>query len=694
MESNSLKALPVSTDGRQDQPESLIDRYKPAAVLALTSKQSFHLAQFSESFRELLIDALPGFIGDLADALALISEDQLITAAQAVEPITPAEIEHEYPVLTQLGKTLDLSFDDKLVLVFLLEAHGRWFWEAWVKELGASSKRDCAAALARTLAMDCAVILKIMQPDSPLRSSAIVKSWPIKRSADLFTWLEPHGDLDPSMLRSADAWRVFVDAQFSPMEQERLNHDFSYVEKDLELILSFLESALDANAKGVHVLVYGPPGTGKTTLARTIAQRLGAELIEIRKQLEMGPQTDGEARLRSFNLCQKLAGGHRRSVLLFDEIEDLLPAPAVGQQPRRIHKGSICESLEVAAHPTIWTGNSIRGIDPAILRRFTFTLELDAPPRKFREQMLNKLLPSVGLSTEWLTRIASSKYLTPAMINQLAEMASALHLRGDEMEDALERWLNARLKAVRKAPLPRESGNSQFRCDLLNTDIDPDHLIEGLKRSGEGRICLHGPPGTGKTAFAKHIAERLSFTAVVRRGSDLRSMWVGETERNVAAMFAEANRTDAVLILDEADSFLSHRARRRQGWEVNECSEFLVQLEAFQGIFCATTNRFEELDPAFIRRFDMKIELDFLTAEQRILALRHALREAGCSPRVSKKSEIRLQKLDQLTPSDIVSATRKLRLLDERVSQDRLVSALIHEVACKNFYKSRPIGFR
>lgn len=516
-------------------------------------------------------------------------------------------------------------------------------------------------------------------------------SW---RNEGLFSRFVPNAHLDLWMLRSAAAWKEFVDARFSYVRHERLDCDFTHVKADMDLILHCLRGALASRTRGVHILLYGPPGTGKTTLAHTLAQRLGTALIEIRKEVETGEKSDGEARLFNFNLCQKLALSDSPNLVLFDEIEDLLPAPGYGQPPRRVHKGCICEALETAPYPTIWTGNSLWGIEPAILRRFTYTLELGVPPRKTRQAMLKTLVPKRGISKAWLKQVAANEHLTPALIQQLAQMADTLPVCEAELEDALLRWLNGRLAALRLPLLRLNRRPNPFRLELLNTDIDPRRLIDGLARSGEGRICLHGPPGTGKTAFARYIAERLERTAVIRRGSDLRSMWVGETERNVAEMFAEATRSDAVLILDEADGFLSHRAGRSQRWAVNECSEFLVQLEAFSGIFCATTNRFEELDPAFMRRFDLKIECDFLTARQRATALRHALREAGCAARVSKKSEGRLGPLDQLTPGDFVAAGRKLRLLDEGMNQDRLVSALVHEVECKNIHRGRPIGFR
>ncbi len=414
----------------------------------------------------------------------------------------------------------------------------------------------------------------------------------------------------------------------------------------------------------------------------------------MRKEFQGGFISDGELRLNHYNLGQQLGATRDGCLVLFDELEDLLPAsPQDSREGIRLHKGWICKSLENAGIPTLWTGNSLDGIDPAILRRFTFTLEVGVPPRSFRRKLLDQSVAGRSVGEPWLERTASLECLTPAMTEQLGSLAASLSCQGLELEAAMDLWLNERLKAMGRQPLLPVKEHSRFRSDLLNTVMDPERIIAGLRHSGEGRLCLYGPPGTGKTAFANYLAEQLDRPSMVRRGSNLRSAYVGKTERNIARMFAEAVRNEAVLILDEADSFLSTRSGRYHRWEMNETTEFLAQLEGFQGIFCATTNRFEDLDPAFMRRFDMKIRFHYLDKAQREMLMKQTLRELGCSVRLSRKSRARLVQLGELTPGDFAVVHRKLRLSGAKVSQDSLLSALVHEVECKNVHKGRPIGF-
>jgi SpoVK/Ycf46/Vps4 family AAA+-type ATPase len=155
-----------------------------------------------------------------------------------------------------------------------------------------------------------------------------------------------------------------------------------------------------------------------------------------------------------------------------------------------------------------------------------------------------------------------------------------------------------------------------YRLDALNPDMDIERLVEGLKRRPEGRICLYGPPGTGKTEFGRFVAKALDKPLMVKRASDLLGPYVGMTEKHIAAMCKQAQDDDAVLLLDEADSFLRDRTGAQQSWEVTQVNEMLTQMESYEGVFICSTNLVENLDSASLRRFDFKIYLDYLTLDQ------------------------------------------------------------------------------
>src|SRR5690606_15416617 len=111
-------------------------------------------------------------------------------------------------------------------------------------------------------------------------------------------------------------------------------------------------------------------------------------------------------------------------------------------------------------------------------------------------------------------------------------------------------------------------------------------------------FCLSGPAGTGKSAFARHLAEEMSLPVVQQRASDLISPYVGETEARIAAAFARARQEEAFLIFDEADSFLSTREMAQRSWEVKKVNEMLTWMESHPQPFACTTNMADRLDPA------------------------------------------------------------------------------------------------
>ena len=133
-------------------------------------------------------------------------------------------------------------------------------------------------------------------------------------------------------------------------------------------------------------------------------------------------------------------------------------------------------------------------------------------------------------------------------------------------------------------------------------------IVQALAARGHGSLCFHGVPGSGKSALAAHIAQALGRPLWVRQASDLMSKYVGETEQNMAAMFAQAEREGAVLLLDEADSFLQDRRGAQRHYEVSEVNEMLQGMERFRGVFICTTNLMDQLDAAALRRFAFKLQ--------------------------------------------------------------------------------------
>jgi SpoVK/Ycf46/Vps4 family AAA+-type ATPase len=152
--------------------------------------------------------------------------------------------------------------------------------------------------------------------------------------------------------------------------------------------------------------------------------------------------------------------------------------------------------------------------------------------------------------------------------------------------------------------------------------------IKDKKAGIDARIIFYGPPGTGKTLTAHSLSRSLKRQVLSFDCSKILSMYVGESEKNVRKIFDTytdltlQTKTEPILLLNEADQFLASRSAG-VGSSADQMHNqmqniFLEQIEKFQGILIATTNLLENIDAAFSRRFNYKIEFKKPDKEQRL----------------------------------------------------------------------------
>jgi len=153
---------------------------------------------------------------------------------------------------------------------------------------------------------------------------------------------------------------------------------------------------------------------------------------------------------------------------------------------------------------------------------------------------------------------------------------------------------------------------------LIPKRTDPKELkaIEEIIPKG---LLLVGPPGTGKTFFAKAMACILDATVTVVSGPELKSKWVGESEENLRMVFAKARKSaPSIIIFDEIDSFATTRGTYTgSGVEHSMVNQLLTEMDGFRKeelvFVVGTTNFPESLDPALLRpgRFELQIEIPY-----------------------------------------------------------------------------------
>lgn len=463
--------------------------------------------------------------------------------------------------------------------------------------------------------------------------------------------------------------------------------NYPHIKEDVKILLSFLKNAVSKKQKGVNVLLYGSAGTGKTELTKVIASELNLKLYEVAYDDEYGYATEDQ-RLRSYCLAQNVLSAGS-NLLMYDEAEDIFNTN--NDEKRQYGKAFINRSLETNEVPTIWITNNILDMDEAVVRRFNLAIEIGIPTEDVRAKIIKKYSENL-IDNKLIKKLAKNDFIAPALISNASVVVSNLNTK--DKNKAFERVINNTLKAQGYEEIrdynPRDDLPSSYDPNFVNSDCDLNELMQGIKASKNARICLYGVPGTGKSAYAKFIAKSLKKPIIIKKGSDLLSMFVGGTEKNIALAFKEAKDKKAVLVFDEVDSFLQDRSMAARSWEVTQVNEMLVQMESFDGIFIATTNLIDNLDKACLRRFDLKLEFGYLLPEQarNLFKKECALLKVKFDENASKK----VSNLGLLAPGDFASVRRQAKFRPIKNGED-FCHRLELEVALKNEEKSVKIGF-
>ena len=617
-----------------------------------------------------------------------------------------------------LAGLLQLNPAERALLLYGTLARYQRDLRGLLVEFKVSSAQEAYAAIASVAGVDARDVAEALRAGSRLERVGMVENLISEHNiTDLADLMKVSEQLPPVLMREypqpGDLMAVFT----RPATKSELAlADFGFVADDAGVLCALLRNAVARKEPGVNVLLYGPPGTGKTELAKVCAAAAGLELYEVEYADRDGNSLSGRDRYRSLQISQVFLKGSPEVALLFDEVEDVFPpiSSEAAQLIARLDssdggsggmnssvsgKAWVNQILETNPVPVIWVTNRIEQIDPAFRRRFQYHLLLKSPPPGAREALVARALAGVPVGEGFAARLAERRALTPAQIRtavRFAQLAHGAHDDGGDFEALIQRQLgNADLALGHGGERGAREVVTGYSLSLLNVEsrFELPRIVEALRRRGHGSLCFHGAPGTGKTALAEHIAHSLGRALLVRQASDIASKYVGETEQNMARMFAEAQSEGAVLLLDEADSFLRSRRLAERRYEVSEVNEMLQGMERFGGIFVCTTNLFEDLDEAALRRFSFKLRFHALKPEQRErMFVAEAL--GGEAARLDAEQRKRLGALDQLTAGDFAAVKRQVQILGEGFEPDEFLSQLEGEHRVKpEVRQRRGIGF-
>ncbi|MCX8163493.1 MAG: CDC48 family AAA ATPase [Candidatus Micrarchaeota archaeon] len=417
------------------------------------------------------------------------------------------------------------------------------------------------------------------------------------------------------------------------------------------------------------VLIYGPPGTGKTLLAKAVASESDAHFIHI-----AGPELvskyvgESEEKLRQIF---KEAEENSPSIIFMDELDAIAPKreEATGEVERRIVSQllTLMDGLKKRGKViVIGATNRPNSIDPALRRpgRFDREIEIGVPDRKAREEILQihtrempidekdnengKLIKELAAVTHGYTGADIQLLAKEAAMKALRRFLPSLDLEKDISPEMLEKIKVTRedfYSALREIQ-PSALREIFFEKPTVKWDDigGLDHIKKELKEAVElpikhpelfqkfgirplKGILLVGLPGTGKTLFAKAVANESEANFISIKGPEILSKWVGESEKTLRELFRKARMSaPCIIFIDEIDAIASIRTgSESEGSKVEEriVDTLLTELDGLKElknvVLIAATNRPDILDPALLRagRFDKMIELPIPDLETR-----------------------------------------------------------------------------
>ena len=461
------------------------------------------------------------------------------------------------------------------------------------------------------------------------------------------------------------------------------------------------------------VLLHGPPGTGKTRLARAVANESDANFFLINGPEIMG-SAYGESEKRLREVFEE-ANAAAPSIVFIDEIDSIAPkrGQVQGEAEKRLVAQllTLMDGLEARANVVVIAAtNRPEAIDEALRRpgRFDREIVVGVPDERGRREILGihtRGMPLAhGVDLDELARTTygfvgadMAALVREAAIEAVRRIMPRLNLEErtvpadvlDDLcvtrEDFLEALKRVQPSAMREVMV--QAPNVRWE-DVGGLDQAQMRLKEGVElplkdpdafrrlgiRPAKG-FLLYGPPGTGKTLLAKAVAREAEANFIATKSSDLLSKWYGESEQQIARLFARARQVaPCVIFIDELDSLVPARGGGLGEPQVTErvVNTILAEMDGLEElqsvIVIGATNRPNLIDPALMRpgRFDELIYVGVpdRAGRRRILGIQ--------TQKMPLASEVDLDavaaRTDRFTGADLEDVVRRAGLIALRKS--------------------------
>lgn len=425
------------------------------------------------------------------------------------------------------------------------------------------------------------------------------------------------------------------------------------------------------------VLVHGISGNGKSVLCQALASEYpNAHKIFI-DSWKIFSKFYGESETnlkRHFD--EALTLYPTPTIIIIDEISNICPKNDSSDAVRRVSSlfASLLDSLHTKRQASkvfvLTNTNNLDNVDPAIRRsgRLDFEIEIPVPNTDTREAILNKMLAKQNFSAKELHEIAKHThgFVGADLENLISKSTSTVTVEGRfstslTFTSILEHLSSVKPSAMRELLIEKPDvkwsdigGMKDLKLKLKQIVEWPLNHPETFERLGikpPRGLLMFGPPGCSKTMIAKALASESKLNFISIKGSDLFSMWVGESEKAVRDLFVKARQlSPCIIFFDEIDAIGGERSAE-SGSSVKErvLAQILTEIDGVNVlknvIIIAATNRPDLIDRALMRpgRLDRIVYVQLPDAETRSEIFRLKLAKIPVS------ADVKIDELVELT---------------------------------------------
>lgn len=383
-------------------------------------------------------------------------------------------------------------------------------------------------------------------------------------------------------------------------------------------------------------LIHGVSGNGKSMLCNSMAQSFDKCHVIFIDSWKLFSKFYGEseANLKKY-FDEAFSSYPTPAIIVIDEISNICPKNDSSDAIKRVSSllSSLMDSLHVkrqASRTFILANTShLNNVDPAMRRcgRFDAEIEIPVPTREMREKILQKMIKTHEIGNDWLKATTEVSKHTHGFVGSdlqnLIKKSTEILRTSDEIstkltfESLMKNLSLIKPSAMRELLIDKPDvrwsdigGMEDLKLKLKQIVEWPINHPETFERLGikpPTGLLMFGPPGCSKTMIAKALATESNLNFISIKGSDLFSMWVGESEKAVRDLFVKARQlSPSIVFFDEIDAICGERSAD-SGSSVKErvLAQILTEMDGVNAlknvIIIAATNRPDLIDSALMR---------------------------------------------------------------------------------------------